>query len=265
MSAENGPAEHGPWGSRTPSPPPAQPRPPLDRGRLLLCAMFLAGIAALVVALAKAFPEAMRTQNDWNDVGYYAMLLALVSAGAFRARWGGLKRTLGHAAIWALVAGILALGYAYRQELAGAPQHLQLAFSTARPVQLGAHELVIPQDDHGGYEVIGQVNGQRVRFLIDTGASDTVLSPADARRLGVDPAGLNYVEPFETANGKGFGAPYVAQRLQVGAITLDDFPMSINRAPMSSSLLGLSFLDRLAAFEIRDRKLYLKWRDTPQA
>jgi aspartyl protease family protein len=35
--------------------------------------------------------------------------------------------------------------------------------------------------------------------------------------------------------------------------------MEINKAPMSSSLLGLSFLSRLDSYEFRGRNLYLKW------
>ena len=35
----------------------------------------------------------------------------------------------------------------------------------------------------------------------------------------------------------------------------------MNQAPMSGSLLGLSFLNRLESFEVRQRRLILKWRD----
>ena len=109
--------------------------------------------------------------------------------------------------------------------------------------------------------IVGRVNGQPVRFMVDTGASETVLAPEDARRLGVDLSSLTFDHPSETANGKGFGAAYGARAGGGADVRLTDFPMQINRAPMSSSLLGLSFLNRLASFEIRDRKLYLKWRD----
>ncbi len=86
-----------------------------------------------------------------------------------------------------------------------------------------------------------------------------MLAPQDARRLGVDVSGLRFNRQSETANGLGLGATYVAGTLDVGPIRLNNFTMEINRAPMSSSLLGLSFLNRLDSFEIRGRKLYLKW------
>jgi len=257
-------SEEGPWGSRAPEPPP---RPPLSlpawrmRGRLLPWLLFLAALAALIVALLLAYPEAMRSPQDWSGVAYYALFLVLLAAGAFRARQGRFGGQLKAAVIWLAIGGTAALIYAYREELAGVPERLRLAFSTERPVAVGQHELVIPQDEQGAFAVIGKVNGQKVRFIIDTGSSETVLAPADARRLGVDLGKLRYIEAAETANGKGYGAPYLASRLEVGPIGLENVRMVINQAPMTSSLLGLDFLDRLDSFQIKGRSLYLKWGD----
>jgi len=160
---------------------------------------------------------------------------------------------------------VLALVVAYREEFAGVPQRLRLAFSMGDPVATGDHELVVPQDDQGAFVIVARVNGQRVRFIVDTGATDTVLSPADARRLGVPVDQLVYDGEAETANGVGHAAAYTAQTLEVGAIRFDQFRMAVNQAPMSSSLLGMSFLNRLESFEVRGRKLILKWRDERQS
>lgn len=245
--------ERGPWGSQAP-PPPA-------RSRLGPWLALFAALGGIVIALARAFPEAVRTRDGWADVAYGVGVVVLVSAGIFRVRRGVFAQHLRHAAIWVATVAVLALGFAYREELAGVPQHLRLAFSAGDPVTTGDHELVIPQDERGAFVVVGKVNGQRVRFMVDTGASDTVLSPDDARRLGVEVDRLRYDDIAETANGVGHGAPYAARSLQVGPIVLDNFQMTINQAPMSSSLLGLSFLNHLESFEIRGRKLILKWRD----
>jgi aspartyl protease family protein len=248
--------EGGPWGRQAPEPPPAP-----ARGRLGLWLILMAALGGIVVALAHAFPEAVRTPDDWTDVAYAAGVVVLVSTGLFRLGPGRFAQHLKHVALWLAIAAVLALGFAYRDAFSGAGQRLRLAFSAGDPVATGDHELVIPQDDHGAFVVVGKVNGQRVRFVVDTGATDTVLSPDDARRLGVPVESLRYADAAETANGVGYSAPYTAQRLEIGPIAIDDFRVAINQAPMSSSLLGLSFLRRLQSFEHRDGQLILRWRD----
>lgn len=247
--------DQGPWRRETPEPPP-----PRGRGRLGLWLLLVAAVAGLVVALARAFPEAVQTSEDWTRVAYSVGLILIVSAGIFRLGPGRFGQHLRYAAIWLAVIAVLALAYAYRDAFSGVGQRLRLAFSDGDPVATGEHELVIPQNPEGSFVVVGKVNGQRVRFVVDTGATDTVLSPDDARRLGVDVSNLTFGEPAETANGVGYSAAYTAKSLEVGPIAFDDFKLAINQAPMSSSLLGLSFLRRLRSFEHRDGQLILRWQ-----
>jgi aspartyl protease family protein len=255
--------EIGPWGARNPPPPepPKRLRRPLRFGRAGLWLCLLGALAVLIAALVHAFPEAVRNQQDWARVGYGAGLVVLIATGVFRAGRGFRGAPLRYAAIWAAIIAALALGFSYRAELAGVPEHLRMAFSDGAPVVTAEHELVVPQDPQGGFVVIGTVNGQRVRFVVDTGATDTVLSPDDARQVGFDTGQLRYVRQAETANGDGYGAPVRARRLAVGPIVLDDFEMVVNKAPLSSSLLGLSFLNRLESFQVKDHQLILRWRD----
>jgi aspartyl protease family protein len=121
--------------------------------------------------------------------------------------------------------------------------------------------MVIPQSGDGAFVVVGRVNGQRVRFVVDTGATDTVLSPDDARRIGVDVDALRYEDPAETANGLGYSAAFTADRLEVGAIRLEKFRLAVNRTPLSASLLGMSFLRRLESFRVEKGALVLRWRE----
>ncbi|HZZ33233.1 MAG TPA: TIGR02281 family clan AA aspartic protease [Phenylobacterium sp.] len=248
--------DSGPW---RPGPPEPPPRPPRRRLAILLAVAVAVGL--LIWVLARAFPENLRTGEDWAWVAQASLVVLIVGAGVFRLSRGRWVEHLRHAAVWLAIIAVLVLGYAYRTELHGVIQRVQGAFGPGVPIATATHELVVNQDDEGGFIVLGEVNGQRVRFLVDTGSSDTVLAPADAARLGMDVKAMTFNRTAETANGLGYGAPFTADSLQIGPIRLMNVPMVINQAPMSASLLGMTFLSRLASFEIRDRKLYLKWSD----
>ncbi|MDB5428400.1 MAG: family clan aspartic protease [Phenylobacterium sp.] len=251
------PDQGGPWERE----PPGDGRRTIPRRRFALWLGLIAAVAAGVWLLAQMVPGGVTSSEDWVWIIRAVGLTAVVSTGiltAGRVRWGEKAR---HAAIWVGVVAVLFVGVAYRGELAGVAQRVRSEFAPAYPVATGAHELVVTQDNGGGFFVMGQINGRPVRFLIDTGASDTVLSPADARRLGVDVAALHFDHVAETANGLGYGAPFTADSLAVGPIKFANVPMAINQSPMSYSLLGMTFLRRLDSFEVRGSKLVLKWRE----
>jgi aspartyl protease family protein len=158
------------------------------------------------------------------------------------------------------VGAAVVVGYAFRADLGDTVLRVRSALIPSYAIAAGDHTLVLGQDSDGGYHVVGQVNGQRVGFLVDTGSSDIVLSPADAQRIGVDLAALRYTHVYETANGEGQGAAYIAPSMAVGPLRMTNVAVSINKAPMSSSLLGMAFLKRMDSFEFKSGQLILRRR-----
>lgn len=120
-------------------------------------------------------------------------------------------------------------------------------------------EHVIEAGPNGHYVIEVMVNGMPITFLIDTGASEVVLNLADARRVGFEPRTLRYTQRFETANGEVRGAPVTLRELRIGQLQLYDLEASVNEGPLSVSLLGMSFLQRLTSYEVRDGRLVLRW------
>jgi len=244
-----------PW--QRPAPPPGPSTN--SRTRLLVWIALLLAIVVGLLELSRLFPGAI-SKEDQPYLIYMVGWLALLSAGfvfARRARLGEVARNL---AIWAVIAAVLAVGYAYRDELGSVGARVQSELMPGEPVPSpGAHVLTLTQDEAGDFYVYGSANGTRIRFLVDTGASDIVLSPADARRLGIDLSTLHFVSGFETANGIGAGARTTLDTLSVGPIQFWNVPVSINRSDMHASLLGMAFLKRLKAFEFSGRKLTLRW------
>jgi aspartyl protease family protein len=56
------------------------------------------------------------------------------------------------------------------------------------PRLLAAGRFSIPRDAHGHFHTEGRIDGQRIDFMIDTGASVIALNEKSAARFGLCPA-----------------------------------------------------------------------------
>ncbi|MGD9512252.1 MAG: TIGR02281 family clan AA aspartic protease, partial [Geminicoccaceae bacterium] len=121
------------------------------------------------------------------------------------------------------------------------------------------NSIALDRDGRGHYRVQAAVNGVPVAFMIDTGASDVVLSPADATRLGLRPDRLRFTGRASTANGEVALAPVSLREIRIGQLTRRDIGAVVNGAPMPFSLLGMSFLASLEGWEARGDRLLLYW------
>jgi len=243
--------EQGPWSE--------PPRQRMNTRRRVWVYLGLLGATALgVFALAKLFPGQV-TGSDWfypaQDIG----MLAVVASAVLASRRFGLVQVARYTAIWAAVAVVMVLAYLLRGDLHDLGQRFRSQLVPAYAAEDAPGVVAIGQSRNGDYVVIGKVNGRPVEFVVDTGASDVVLSPADARRLGIDPTALKFDDVHETANGPGRGARFVVDSLSIGPIQLHDLPVSINAAEMSRSLLGMSVLQRLDSFEFKGGRLLMRY------
>lgn len=123
----------------------------------------------------------------------------------------------------------------------------------------GDLEYVVAAGPNGHYLIEALVNGTPVTFLIDTGASDVVLTLDDARRIGLEPRTLAFTQRFATANGEVRGAPVVLREIRIGQFRLFDVTASVNEAPLGVSLLGMSFLEQLSGYQVERGRLILRW------
>ncbi len=120
-------------------------------------------------------------------------------------------------------------------------------------------ELVLRAGAHGHFMVDATVNGEPLRFMVDTGASSIYLTPEDAERLGWPPQRLTFSERYDTAAGEVRAAPVTLRSLRVGQLELYDLPASVGEQSSGISLLGMSFLKRLESYQVRGDTLILSY------
>lgn len=117
--------------------------------------------------------------------------------------------------------------------------------------------LEVPRANDGHYHLVAKLNGVPVQFVVDTGASDVVLTQDDARRIGLDPGSLAFGGIANTANGPVRIANARVDSFELGGNTDTNVRVSVNGGEMNGSLLGMSYLQRFAHIEISGNKLIL--------
>lgn len=216
-----------------------------------------AALAVLVAWLINRYPGVLSGSSGKLDLVYSLLLLALVTATLVLHRRFKSQSRLKHLGVWLLLGVGLFLAYTFRHDAEYLGRRVIGEFNpSAGVIEDGA--VTFPVSAGGHFVVEAVVDGTPLRFLVDTGASDVVLSPDDAIRLGFDIAALSFDKTYRTANGVVMGAPVTLRRIVVGPIVLDNVRASVNGAPMERSLLGMSFLGRLSGYSVSNDVLTLR-------
>ena len=229
-----------------------------SRPRMRVMVLLVVVVAAFIWFLMWWFPGMVHTRSDELRLVYLAGFLVLIGSGLVVSRRFTLRETFRNLAIWTGIATALGVAFLYQDVFSNVAARFRGELLPAEPLALDARTVQITESEGGSFLTTGEVDGVRVRFAVDTGASDVVLSRDDAERIGVDTSALHYNEQTETANGPGRSAAILVKSLAVGPIVFRDIPVAVNQAPMDTSLLGMSFLRRMKSFEFRGRTLTLR-------
>ncbi len=118
-----------------------------------------------------------------------------------------------------------------------------------------ALEVVLERNRSGHYVTSGEINGQPVVFMLDTGATGVAIPSRVARRLGLS---LGQRFATQTANGIGTGYATRLDSVRVGEIELRNVSAGVTPGLVTDEiLLGMSFLKHIE-FTQRGDKLILR-------
>ena len=132
--------------------------------------------------------------------------------------------------------------------------------ASAQTVALASiRSISIPRDGRGHFQTEGRIDGQRIDFMVDTGASVVALNEKSAARFGLRPSRGDYNATVNTANGTIKAARTRIAMMDVGGLIVRDVEaMVLPDEALSENLLGLSFLSRLKRFEYANGRLVLE-------
>jgi aspartyl protease family protein len=187
--------------------------------------------------------------GDFGSLAYQLALLIFLAAAVltlFRERFA---QAIISAVLWVVVGLLLVIGYSYRVLAELIPGHVISHGRTVEVARTGA----------GDFAIAADVNGARVHMVLDTGASSVVLTQEDAKAAGLPIALLDYTVSIDTANGRTRAAPVTLDHIAVGG--LDERAVDalvVQPGQLQTSLLGMSFLNRLQSWQVVGDRLVLK-------
>ena len=187
---------------------------------------------------------------DTARIIYLVLLLLAVGSWVFVQNRQSLGKTVQSLAIWAFIfLGVIA---AY-----GLWGDIRQTVMPQQSVMTDQGRVEVPLAPDGHYYLTLSVNGTPVNFLVDTGASQVVLSRSDAERAGIDTDNLAYLGRAQTANGEVRTASTWVEEMSLGGITDEGVRVWVNSGDMAKSLLGMGYLQRWSRIEIQNRALVL--------
>ena len=200
--------------------------------------------------------------SQFGSLVYLGALGAVIASGivASNRRFGDTARML---AMWLLVILVLMAGYQYRYELQDVASRVSGGLVPGSPLSIvdgdGHAQVMLQKRMDGHFEANVSIDGTPVSTIVDTGATSTVLTAADATRAGFDPASLRFTIPVSTANGTANAARVVAATVSIGGITRKNLPILVAQpGQLEQSLLGMNFIGTLAGFDVRGDRLVLR-------
>lgn len=191
--------------------------------------------------------------NQFDEMRFVYLLVLLIAIGSvfFTTRRHSSAPVFQYAIAWVGIFVVLIIVYSFKERL------YQQLFPSSVSVEGDVLSVGKSMDGHYYMDLI--VNGENVKFMVDTGASDVVLTYSDAMRLGIKKSELKNDRVYNTANGQISASSIVLESIVIGDFEFKNVKASVSSAEMGISLLGMSLLERFDYYKFDNNKLIIKY------
>ncbi|MFM6973400.1 MAG: TIGR02281 family clan AA aspartic protease [Alphaproteobacteria bacterium] len=202
--------------------------------------------------------------NNYNDLSgsqianviYIIIVIALIAFG-FSRKEMPVKLILKYTIIWIAIILFVIVLYSFRYEFGDVKNRVSTELFPSKAVIKNHEQIIIAISADGHFYINLKVNNKNIRFMIDTGASETVIDKKIAKNIGIDFGNIYYDKIFKTANGQVRGASINIDEIDVSGMKFYNVEASITESDLSVPLLGMSFLKRFYKYEFYREKLIL--------
>jgi len=191
--------------------------------------------------------------NSLQLGGLYLLMSAMLVLGLLMTRRERAARLFTYGLAWAAIFAAGFVLFAFRDNFGWVAERLR-AEADGTPVSQG-REMRIPMAIDGHFWVKAQLNGQEVRFLVDSGATTTTIDRNTAKAAGVD-ISQRRDQYVRTGNGVIRVASGRADEIKIGTITRHDVALEVADND-DLNVLGMNYLSSLNRWGVEGRWLVL--------
>jgi len=186
--------------------------------------------------------------ENYANLAYLGLLAIAITGSYLVSQRNNLGKVAQQASIWVLIFVGAVAAFGMWGDIS----------QSITPRQMVSGETVtVPRSPDGHYYLTLDINDAPVNFVVDTGASQVVLTQNDARRVGLNPDELRYLGTANTANGIVQTASVRLDEVSLGGITDTSVRAVVNGGQMDTSLLGMTYLSAFDSIAISNNELVL--------
>lgn len=192
-----------------------------------------------------------------NDIGYaiyYIVFLLLLCSAILNFNKSKKKQLLKYLAIWLGIFLLLISAYSFKDVMLN---NQIVANLKSNHGVVYNNKIKYFMADDGHFYLNAKLNNKTIEFLVDTGATDIMITKNDARLLGINVDELSFNRVYMTANGPIKCATYLIEEIKIKDFIVKDIYVTINPNNSGKSLLGMRFLQLFEKYEVRNNILTL--------